>query len=45
MEAYQQEELADSKKDAKRIEEAEKVVELKNHRKHKQGIDKEKMDP
>ena len=45
VEAYQQEELADSEKDAKRIKEAEKAVELKNRRKHKQGSDKEKMDP
>ena len=45
VEAYQQDELADSKKDAKWIEEAEKAVELKNCHKHKQGIDKEKMDP
>ena len=45
MEAYQQDELADSEKDAKRIKEAEKAVKLKNHCKHKQGSDKEKMDP
>ena len=41
-EAYQQDELADSEKDAKWIEEAEKAVEVKNRRKHKQGSDKEK---
>ena len=45
MEAYQQDELADSEKDAKRIKEAEKAVKLKNHCKRKQGSDKEKMDP
>ena len=45
MEAYQQDELLDSEKDAKWIEEAEKAVELKNHRKGKQGSDKDKMDP
>ena len=45
MEAYQQDELADSEKDAKQIEEAEKAVELKNRRKCKQGSDKENMDP
>ena len=44
MEAYQQGELEDSEKDAKRIEESEKAVELKNRRKRKQGNDKEKMD-
>ena len=45
VEAYQQDELADSEKDAKRIEEAEKAVELKNRRKRKQGSDKEKGGP
>ena len=45
VEAYQQDELADSEKDAKRIEEAEKAVELKNRRKRKQGSDKEKGPP
>ena len=45
MEAYQQDELADSEKDAKQIKEAENAVELKNHHKRKQGSDKEKMDP
>ena len=45
MEAYQQDELADSEKDAKQIEEAEKAVELKNRHKRKQGSDKEMMDP
>ena len=45
MEAYQQDELVDSEKDAKWIKEAEKAVELKNRHKCKQGSDKEKMDP
>ena len=45
VEAYQQDKLADSNKDAKRIEKAEKVVELKNRWKCKQVSDKEKMDP
>ena len=35
VEAYQQNELAENEKDAMKIEEAEKVVELKNCRKHK----------
>ena len=45
MEAYQQDEMADSEKDAKQIEEAEKAVELNNRHKRKQGSNKEKMDP
>ena len=45
METYQQDELADSEKDVKQIEEAEKAVELKNRHKRKQGSDKEMMEP
>ena len=45
MEAYQQDELADSEKDAIQIQEAEKAVELKSRHKRKHGSNKEKMDP
>ena len=45
VEAYQQDELADSEKDAKRIKEPEKALELKNRLKRKQASNKEKMDP
>ena len=44
METHQQHKLAESKKDAKWIEEAEKVADLQNHHEHKQASDKEKMD-
>ena len=44
VEAYQQDKLADSE-DAKRMKEAEKALELKNHLKSKQASNKEKMDP
>ena len=37
VEAYQQDKLADSEKDAKRIKEAEKALELKNRLKSKQA--------
>ena len=44
VEAYQRDELADNEKDAKKIEEAEKAVELKNRRKRKQASEKDKME-
>ena len=44
VEAYQRDELADNEKDTKKIEEAEKAVELQNRRKRKQAGDKGKMD-
>ena len=44
VEAYQRDELADNEKDTKKIEEAEKAVELKNRRKHKQASEKDKME-
>ena len=45
VEAYQQDELADSKKDAKKIEDAEKAVELKNRRKRKTSDRGKTADP
>ena len=45
VETYQQADtLADNEKDAKKIEEAKKAVELKIRRKRKQGSDREKRD-
>ena len=44
VEAYQRDELADNEKDEKKIEEAEKAVELKNRNKCKQASGKGKME-